>query len=520
MGSHLIISKWIALVVLLCTFTPSTAHGTSAERDAASAPWEATPSNDLASYYDVPVERAYWRVAALEASVLAGGLTWYYANSKLNSKDWEYGYTWTAFEAKLTGEAYSFDDNRFDTNFLSHPGAGSLYYLSARSSHFNVGESMLITFGMSALWEYLAEFREYVSINDMFTTPFGGVALGESVFQLGALFDRGCGTMTNRVLGSIFGPLVTAGNAIEGSRVSRPRVCDRLGLPRWGGRRIELAAGAVVARRFGRTSSADSALLTIDARTEIVNLRRYGRAGRGWTSFGDGNVSWLSAGGSFDTDNLDQLWFGAKSVLAGLHQRVPYEDGRLNRELLLGVGLGTEYSRKRYGTASLRPEPFFVVDLPMLWARVRSHFSTHTLELDLAAGATTGGARSLAIDEFVRAGRSRSELPTVTEHHGYYHLLGVALAPSVRWIGNYVGLGVEARFDRAAGIRALDHGGADSDVRSEEIRRRARLWADFGSGIGPKLRVSSEWFQRASQLDDTVVRRSELRAGSSLLLDL
>jgi hypothetical protein len=38
-----------------------------------------------------------------------------------------------------------------------------------------------------ALWEYVGEWREQASINDLVVTPVSGVPVGESFFHLGAL---------------------------------------------------------------------------------------------------------------------------------------------------------------------------------------------------------------------------------------------------------------------------------------------------------------------------------------------
>jgi hypothetical protein len=50
-------------------------------------------------------------------------------------------------------------------------------------------QSFLFSLGGSAVWEYLVEFKEIVSINDMIHTPLGGFTMGESLFQLASFYS-------------------------------------------------------------------------------------------------------------------------------------------------------------------------------------------------------------------------------------------------------------------------------------------------------------------------------------------
>lgn len=75
------------------------------------------------------------------------------------------------------------DDNNFATNQFSHPYHGSLYYNAARSNGFNYWESIPFAFVGSFMWEYMGEVH-HPSINDVFSTAVGGIAMGESLHRL------------------------------------------------------------------------------------------------------------------------------------------------------------------------------------------------------------------------------------------------------------------------------------------------------------------------------------------------
>ena len=116
-------------------------------------------------------------------TILGGGLIWYNLDHS-NQKDQLYD-TKGALANRFNGfNAWNFDSNLFETNFVSHPGAGALYYLTGRTNGYGKFESYLFAIGGSACWEYFCEIQEVVSINDMIVTPFGGAAVGEPVYQL------------------------------------------------------------------------------------------------------------------------------------------------------------------------------------------------------------------------------------------------------------------------------------------------------------------------------------------------
>jgi hypothetical protein len=65
-------------------------------------------------------------------------------------------------------------------NYLGHPYQGSYYYNAMRSQNVSAWHSALFCLGQSLLWEYGWEAgMEQPSIQDMITTPIGGILIGE-----------------------------------------------------------------------------------------------------------------------------------------------------------------------------------------------------------------------------------------------------------------------------------------------------------------------------------------------------
>ena len=80
------------------------------------------------------------------------------------------------------GPVWDHDD--FFLNYVTHPYAGAIYYMGARSSGANAGYSFLYSFALSTFfWECGIEaFAERPSIQDLIVTPVFGSILGEGFY--------------------------------------------------------------------------------------------------------------------------------------------------------------------------------------------------------------------------------------------------------------------------------------------------------------------------------------------------
>ena len=87
-------------------------------------------------------------------------------------------------------------------NYVLHPYAGAVYFMSARSCGFNFYRSMLYCAIVSTVgWEYGIEAcMERPSIQDIFITPIVGSAIGECFYR----FKRHIVANDYRLLGSAF----------------------------------------------------------------------------------------------------------------------------------------------------------------------------------------------------------------------------------------------------------------------------------------------------------------------------
>jgi hypothetical protein len=122
---------------------------------------------------------------------------------------------WEQFQKAWT-EPPVFDSDRAVVNFLGHPYAGMLYYLSQR----NYGESPLYSFLFSALtstgFEYFIEsWGEQPSITDLIVTPVVGSLYGELVYRATQNMRQDGFTKAEKIILTIINPLYVIQNGFH-----------------------------------------------------------------------------------------------------------------------------------------------------------------------------------------------------------------------------------------------------------------------------------------------------------------
>lgn len=118
-------------------------------------------------------------------TVIAFGILWAMPESVSNwdkEEIKEKGILWKWKENVKAGPVWDEDD--WVLNWITHPYSGGVYYMTARSSGFNIFESFLYSAFMSTcFWEYGIEaFAEVPSKQDLIITPVLGSVVGEGFF--------------------------------------------------------------------------------------------------------------------------------------------------------------------------------------------------------------------------------------------------------------------------------------------------------------------------------------------------
>ena len=237
---------------------------------------------------DPPKNRLF---AALETGLIFGvGALWYWDRTWYSS-DWDLRFTWPAWGQKFDLGAVRFDADRFDTNANSHPRAGLYYFQAARGNGLSFAESYLWVFTTSVIWEYVVEFNEFPSINDMILTPQGGAVVGEATYRLGRFFDAGSPTLMNRVGAFLFSPFAVVDDLASGRRPSAEGATDAYGFPRAIHHRFALALDVLASDLDGARGD----LQALGVETALVSHRGYRRPGHDAVTVGPGEWTELGA---------------------------------------------------------------------------------------------------------------------------------------------------------------------------------------------------------------------------------
>lgn len=117
------------------------------------------------------------------------------------------------------------DTDSWVFNYIMHPYAGAVYFMSARSCGFNFWQSMAYSAIISSVfWEYGIEaFMERPSIQDLFVTPLVGSVIGEGFYRAKRkLVENDYHLLGSPVLGNIAAFLMDPVNEVLGLIIGNP----------------------------------------------------------------------------------------------------------------------------------------------------------------------------------------------------------------------------------------------------------------------------------------------------------
>jgi hypothetical protein len=414
----------VAALVLLSAATASADEPPGDDDD------DEPPHEDPAFHYTIPTRPNYLRAAIEQAIVLGVGFL-QYSLDKSNAVDWDLSYDWPSMRSKLVFESVTFDNNRFPTNWLTHPLAGVAYYTTARSNRVGVLPSFAMAVGSSALWEYVGEWKEQVSINDAINTPVAGLALGEPLLQIGALMHRSRPTTATRAFGWIFAPIKSLHDTLDGLTPEQAESVDDLGLPADEYHRFRVGTSVGITHQERGLTQGDGRV-RLDAR--VVSLRDYEHDGLrdGW--FDSGEVSDLFFNLATSEGKVVDFTLAASTMpiaIAGRASGPTASAASAGAPFSGGLEIGIEYSTHDYN----RDRPNSVDHIALVaggpsfeeilflggGARLRGR-------LDLLAN--FGGIDAYALSEY-RRDYGDLRLTSVLRNQRYYHGYGGTFRPSI-----------------------------------------------------------------------------------------
>jgi hypothetical protein len=458
-----------------------------------------------------------WRAVLTTTLAFGLNLAWYWWDADFNQPDWDLRWDWESWKEKtITFEAVRLDGNRFSTNAGSHTEGGTIIYLIGRGNGLSPGWSTFLTFAEVVAWEYIGEFYEKPSINDMINNPLGGLAVGEPFHQLSEFFSRGADNGVNETLSTIFSPISHVNYWADGYRPRRAPALDRLGLPADVRHRFDLYAGLASAR-WNDGSERSETLLGV--RTHLNKVSGYGRPVRRSDFFGTGRITDIDAGLSLAAEGMTGAVFATRLSLAGYHGQNLRRDGDGQ---LVGQSVMLYLTNTFNYTNRVRPGvPFdqiasFAVAGPTVDLSHRNGEFEATLRLE----AFPELAMVTSLPHEAYKSRSGNEgLKLVMAEHGYYYGYGLNVGSQLALRYHSVEAGFDARWEQWESIEGLDRfqERLTLDLHQSDGRVRSLLWFSVRPAKGyADIRLSLDRTDRYGAIGDLRASRVERRATLTL----
>ena len=267
-------------------------------------------------------------------AVLLPPTLYYLATTNVQRQDFEMDWDWASWKKKLTSlDAFILDTNDWVANSVRHPIAGALSYQTGRANGYGPVASTAIDLLTALAWEYVVEYREKISINDIVVNMASGFVLGEPLFQLGRLASQPGASWSRRNLALLVSPVDRLHTAMGyGSWLAPFRPWTRL----------EASLGAGGGSYHGE-SRGD---VTLGLDLELVNNSHYARPGSGatWTRAGMWNR--FVADLRFLPTDISHARVMTQTTYFGQYTRELDAD-RVGTDWFVGAAGGLEYDSTR-----------------------------------------------------------------------------------------------------------------------------------------------------------------------------
>jgi len=395
-------------------------------------------------------------VRALEELVAFNGLLgipWYWENKDYSERNWQIRWDWSSWKRKaITFDAVRMDGDDFKTNAVHHTFvAGMTDYVIGRANHLTIPEAFLMGTLASVAWEYLVEFDQPPSLNDMITTPLSGIALGEVFHRMGQYFLRGSDQPVNWLLGSTIGALQTFHARADNLQQPRSAETGDLGFALDPWHRFETSAGIAQAWIDGRTE----ARMQLGLDTEIVTIPSWEREGKTSAWVSEQNFTSMTSRLAFHEGGIQELFLRARATIGGHY----HQDLRGRRNALFGHAMYSgaiasfEFSRQHLFSFY---DSLGIVGIFGATSDLTLHAGSFRMRAVLDASPDFGMITALAGPAYLESLGRDALTKNTLQAFGYYYALGVSVAPSLVLEYAPLSLSLDARFDTFRSIQGFD----------------------------------------------------------------
>ncbi len=405
-------------------------------------------------------------------TLLTIGLFWYYVDFKSKHNVEQFPFTLKTYIHKLTDLDYT----RFDTssafhNTIGHSLIGNLYYNTWRSNGFSWLKSLLLTTLINVTWEYVVEYREIASINDLIITSGAGLTLGESTHQFALSIFQGLEPGLVTGLAGFINPFEIVNWTIDGQR----RDPKHLGSPL---RQIDLKAGAGVSYLHSRNRFYGGVDLALDS--TIFTGPRRDRPRSSW--LGNAPLTELRLAAIMSTKGPSRFQLAAKNAMFGHLWQAP----SARSFAFLGASSALMYENH---PLDAHKDYYATVGIfgPSTYLRLRHGKLDLQFIADVYPGFTI--IHSFAVDRYGRT-HDLSGTKTTLRQHGYYYAYGPALRGELRLRRDALEVGGRGRYIQVWSFNGRDRFQRDvtNDFSLSDRRSFASAWISWR--IAPRLKVS------------------------------
>ncbi|MDB4962840.1 MAG: hypothetical protein JWP01_2839 [Myxococcales bacterium] len=286
---------------------------------------------------DEEKEPARFGSALLESAITLGVIAGYYINGggwTSDNSDADLHWDWPSWKRKLSLDAVRFDTNEYHVNVTRHGLMGVVTYQIGRTNGLGIVGSTVLSAIDAVVWEFVIEYRESPSINDLILNTVLGYQLAEPLWQIGQLWRGGVLSVGDRLKTTMFSPFDGLHDLVRRPRHHwwRPRA--------WRSMTFELGGST----RWDDRSDARTELV-LSGDIDLVGDRRYvspgaqeGRIAPGTWSRVRGRLRFGDSGSGFERSATE---IESRTALAGYYQ----QDARGNG-VFAGIGAGFTYHRE------------------------------------------------------------------------------------------------------------------------------------------------------------------------------
>jgi hypothetical protein len=459
--------------------------------------------------------------AVLETTfAFAFNVAWYQlADRSFNAPDWDLRWDWDSWRKKaITFEAVRLDSNRFSTNAGSHTEGGTLVYLIGRGNGLGPAGSTALALGEVVVWEYVAEYAEKPSVNDLLNNPLGGFAVGEPFFQLSEFFARSARNGFNRTLAGIFSPLSPVNEWVDGRPRGGVGHVDDLGLTRDVTHRFDLYVGLNDAR-WQADQQRTETLLGI--RTHLNTIPGYGSPVSHTGFFGTGRITHIDAALDLGHEGITGALFGTRVALGGYHWQGLWRDEAgdvRGNSVIAGLFNSFEYNSRQRPLLPYDQIATFGLVGPTL-DMVHRHGAV-AAQLRLEALPDLAMVTSLAGDRW-KASNGSEGIKTELAERGYYYGYGLTLGSQLALRYHDFSAGVDNHWERFGSVDVLDRH-QEQLTRNFHLvdgRLRSLVWVTLRPLASyAELGLALERLSRFGTIEDVEVSSVEERATVTLAI--